>query len=305
MSFLSPNGILQIYETNPRIAPWVMGFDNWSSRIFKWGTNSGTGKNTVVDSGTQSQTRFSVRCKVEPTGDGTQDLGLALERGYLDTSADFVNVEVTGYYDAVKMLQSQPYTDKVTYYGPSGRHPSTAGPPTGCTGATYKADSSFGKGQIRFNKEVFHDHYVHDSWQPQDSTTSAIIKSGFKQNKRVGFKYVNFLYQRPTDQKIVRRIEIWLDVGGAISYTSTPKNQWKLLSVRTDEGDWGERMTECKCPSNTQVISWGGPHVTYRADYYQLKLSLASVYEIKAPIQTVQVYQVQGKTYDTGQLITG
>lgn len=70
--FKAANDVLQIYENNPRIPIWVMGYRNWTDRAGS-GSASGTGNNTVVT--LSGQVRYCVKCK-RGAGDGIKDLGL-------------------------------------------------------------------------------------------------------------------------------------------------------------------------------------------------------------------------------------
>lgn len=281
-SRLAENGVLQIYDIDTRVPPWTLGFGDWAGRVFKWGTNSGTGKNTVVSS-SASAIRFSIKCK--PTaGDGTTDLGLAAQRGYLDSSADWKSVELTGYIDIPKVVDSGSYK-RVTLYGPSGRHPAASWPDTAvCTGNTYKGNFRFGDGTVRFDKENYHNSYTQDSYIHPSDAVKTIIKAALTQGKRVGYKFVNQLLQ---DGR--RLIELWVDIGGAISYTESPKNKWLLVANKVDNNNWGKDMTNCKAPRDQQTIHWGGPHVTVRTDGNEIKMSLATVREIKPRATTYSV----------------
>ncbi len=84
-----------------------------------------------------------------------------------------------------------------------------------------------------------------------------IVKACDKTGKRVGFKWINFRY-RDSQGEWVRRLEIWLDVGGAITFSEAPRNQWKLMAVKEDDGSfaWGQNTSGCGCPSDTYTLGY-------------------------------------------------
>lgn len=285
--YIAPNGVRQRYDKNPRIPLWVMGMSSgWKERTSRYGVFEGTGANTIMEQ-MAGHTRFTVKCK-QNAGDGIKDLKLALQRDYLDSPDDFMNVEITGY---VEILTTETGSKPVVFYGPTGRHPAIQPDqaiPEGCSGACYKVNLRFMNGRIGFAKENYHNVYSTLPDVVPSPADQAIVKACYKMGKRVGFKWANFRY-RDAQGKWVRRLEIWLDVGGAITYSEAPKNQWKLIAIKEDDGSfpWGQNMSGCGCPSNTQIISWGAPWVTYRTDNNDLKLSLCTVQEIIPPISDI------------------
>ncbi|MDQ4072881.1 MAG: hypothetical protein M3162_01115, partial [Thermoproteota archaeon] len=132
-------------------------------------------------------------------------------------------------------------------------------------------------GRNRMAKENWHVNYSYIPWQDGPSGVVDIVKQMNEQDKRVGFKWVNF---RVGDH---RRLEIWVDVGAAIRYNETPRNQWKLVRVFEDNSNFGRRMSRCRCNDDQQAILGGAPLCTYRWDNQTAKLSLATVQEINPP----------------------
>ncbi len=281
-TYKTQNGVLQIYENNPRIPLWVMGYDNWLNRVNRGGDSDGsvygTGSNTVVTE--RGQVRYNIKCKPD-AGEGSGNHQINLKRGWSDSPDDFVNIEQTGYIDVTDLATGDDNQDN-TCYGPSGRHHGSGGL-TGCKGSTYKGSLHANNGKNRMAKENYHVDYTYVGWDEGPKGVMDVVKQMNGQNKRVGFKWVNF---KVGDY---RRLEIWVDIGGAIGYNEQPKNEWQLIRVHEDHSDMLEKMGECKCDNKRQAILWGGPYCTYRwddkieRDPTTAKLSLATIQEMSPP----------------------
>ena len=290
MSFLSENNVLQLYKNKDiNQSIWVMGFSNWMNFFTKNGAIiAGDGINTTVTA--EEQVRMNVTSipviEIKNAGNGnflkglelaTRDLAEALQRGFLFSSRDYRNVEVTGY---VEVLHESGNNDNrgIVWYGPSGRHTGTMehhrDDTRGCWGATYKTNYNTKENTIRIQKESWHVNY--------DMRTKKKPHESFKTLKKRGVKHVNFIFER--NGKMGRRIESWIDLKGVDPNTNRPKNMWKLLSIEEDHPDlkkWGTEMTLCNCSSDHQVILWAAPLVTYRWDFSRIKLSHGTVQEIE------------------------
>ncbi|MDR4492409.1 MAG: hypothetical protein R2685_16190 [Candidatus Nitrosocosmicus sp.] len=255
-----------------------MGFNNWQQRVqrggSRHGSSTGSGVNTICEE--KDQVRLNVKCKPD-SGEGSGDHKKNMTRGWSDSPDDFVNIEQTGYVD-VTHLTSDHKDQDITFYGPSGRH-SGSGGSEGCKGSCYKGSLHAKDGTNRMGKENWHVKYTYGKWDWNDGPDGVkeIVKQMNGQNKRVGLKWINFKVGN------YRRLEIWVDVGGAISYNEQPKNEWKLIMVHEDHSDFGEEMDECGCDNKQQAILWGAPDCTYRWDGTTAKLSLATVQEINPP----------------------
>lgn len=269
---LPPSGVLQIYQNNPRIPIWVLGFDNWKVRATDTNNVSGTGRDAIYKK--SGQVRFSVKCK-QGAGDGSNNHKLNLQRGYSDSPDDFVNIEQTGYIDITNLASSSSDQD-VTWYGPTGRHTDNGGA-NKCMGSTYKGSLHAKEGKNRMAKENWHVNMTFLPWQDGPAGVKNIIKQMNEQSKRVGFKWVNYRVGN------YRRREIWVDIGGAIGYNENPKNKWQLVRLHEDRSDFGDDIKDCGCDNDKQAILWGAPSCTYRWDNQTGKLSLATVQEIYPP----------------------
>lgn len=171
------------------------------------------------------------------------------DNGYMDTSADFKNYELTGY---VKLNSWTGTGDSFTWYGRGGLHHSNTGfdSPQGCEGSAYKLDVFYtGGNTARFAKESWHVHY---DFQSSNKGTSPNIL-----NKWIGIKEI--VYSKTGvnfPNKAV--MEGWIDANN--------NNTWTHIVTFTDDG-FGSGATHCPAASNDNMpISWGGPSVTIRWD---------------------------------------
>lgn len=139
------------------------------------------------------------------------------------------------------------------------------------------------KNKMRISKEAWHVNYDHGNYKEVDSS--------FKGLKKMGVKHVNFIFER--NGKLGRRIEGWIALKGIDTNTNEPKNKWKLIRVEEDHPDlldnqgdprhWGDRMRLCNCATDSQIILWAAPLVTYRWDFSRIALSHSTVQEINPP----------------------
>jgi hypothetical protein len=74
-------------------------------------------------------------------------------------------------------------------------------------------------------------------------------------NKWIGFKTV--IFNTVIDGKIAVKMENWIDV--------LNDGNWKKIYGYTDSGGFGQDGDRCG-GSADQIISWGGPIVTFRWD---------------------------------------
>jgi hypothetical protein len=285
-SFIAENGVLQIYSNNPRLPIWVMGFGNWNSRAPGSGA-SGSGAATVLQK--SGQVRYGVKCTPSANDNTEQNHKINLARGYSDTENDFVSIEQTGFVEITHQASNEKDQD-VTWYGPSGRHTGNMdddhSDKKGCMGTCYKGSLHSGTGKNRMGKENWHVNYTYEgvNWKEGPGSIDNLVKQMARSGKRVGFKWVNMKIGNK------RRLEIWVDSGGAIGYSPTdkPVNKWQLVRVYEDNSDWGEDqdgLDLCGCDNKKQVILWGAPECTYRWDNQTAKLSLDTIQEITPPTE--------------------
>lgn len=267
-----PNGVLQIYPTNPDgAAPWTLGFGDWPSRTRQWGTVTGDGAATIVTAG--GQVRLTVKAE-ESDCEGEQDHGLALSRGWMCSPLDWRNWEMTGYVRLDIAATDQADHDW-TWYGNGGRH-TGAGPPLGCLGSSYKASYDYVTGSVRAAKESWHVNYDQRPWEPVAGGLDFTAPENA--DRWLGMKVIRY------ETGAVVRVEVWLDLAG-VDADGVPANDWQLVRVEEDSAatPWGSMATLCGAPSDDQQMRWGGPWVTWRWDSTTSSIRLMSVREILPP----------------------
>jgi hypothetical protein len=158
-------------------------------------------------------------------------------KGYMQSSNDWRNVEMTGY---IKINAYQDL-DTATWNGRGGKHNDSYS----CEGTAYKSWLWY-NGNTEFAKEQDH---------PDVSTTSEKSVTGSLTGKWIGFKFVMYNFQQ--NGKTVVKLETWLD----------PDNNKDFVKVyeKIDSGGWGNDGGACG-GSSDQLITWGGPIATFRWD---------------------------------------
>ena len=160
--------------------------------------------------------------------------------GYMQSSNDWRNVEITGY---VKLNSDS--KDNFVWYARGGRH-TGFGSPQGCEGVAYKG-GLFYDGRTRWEKEQWH--------------TGGYVFGEFGKNigpikgKWVGLKVI--MYNIVQNDKTAVKLELWVDKDN--------KNKWVKASEKIDNGGWGNNGRECGGEPD-QIITWGGPIAAFRWD---------------------------------------
>ena len=190
-------------------------------------------------------------------------------KGYMQSPNDWKNVEITGYLKLnkqggdVRGNSGALVGGHYTLYARGGKHTGFGAPNGGCEGTSYHADWAY-DGSTRFAKEQWHVSYV---FTPYKSATDPII------DKWIGFKMIMYNIQQNGTTAV--KMEIWVD----------PDNNgnWVKVNDFVDSGGWGKAGGECGGAPD-QIISWGGPIVTYRWDNSpDVDIRDFSVREIQAP----------------------
>jgi hypothetical protein len=177
-------------------------------------------------------------------------------KGYMQSSNDWKNVEMTGY---VKVNAYQDM-DTITWYGRGGKHNDSYR----CEGTAYKSWLWY-NGKTEVAKEQYF---------PETTSTSEKSVTGSLTGKWIGFKFVMYNFQQ--NGKTVVKLETWID----------PDNDKDFVKVyeKIDSGGWGNDGAGCG-GSSDQIISWGGPIVTFRWDNANnVDMKWLSVREIKPPV---------------------
>jgi hypothetical protein len=180
------------------------------------------------------------------------------QKGYMQSSNDWKNFEMTGYVKVISGSSGENFA----WYGRGGRHTGD-GWPEGCEGSAYKGDLYY-DGRTRFAKEQWHVSYV---FTPHKQPIGSI------EDKWVGFKTI--MWNTFQNGATVVKMQIWLD-----RYNN---NNWVKVDERIDSGGWGNEGGECSgWPA--QRITWGGPIATFRWDgATNVHIKNFSVREIQPP----------------------
>jgi F5/8 type C domain-containing protein len=257
-----PFGIQKIYPTKAGGEEWFMdmtdGKDPRSSPPSLTKNSDGSFK---VGS---SKVRYGVFTTdgYNPGQIDTLDHGTIAQTGFMQSSKDWKNVEMTGY---VKVNSGQS-GENFAWYARGGRHTGD-GNPEGCEGVAYKADLGY-DGRTRFAKEQWHVSYdFTDHKNPMSSI----------EDKWVGFKGI--MWNMVHNGETVVKMEIWVDK----NEDGKQDGPWVEVDENTDSGGWGNSGSECGGASD-QIITWGGPIATFRWDgATDVDIKNFSVREIQPP----------------------
>jgi hypothetical protein len=225
----------QIYpssKTNPQ--HFILGSN---SHAIEGGNITGTAPNFHFGGGQQ---RANVRASGS-NGNGLADHGRATSQGYMSSTKDWRNVEMS------LGIKNWTGNDGITMYCRGGRHTGSHG----CEGFAYKG-TLYNSGRCRLAKESWHVNY--DYWP--DSNTQATTNTGFK--------FICY------DNNQFVTLEIWCDPGLT--------NNWKLIKKEIDNG-FGSGSGSC-AGRDGQPGLWGGPFATLRSDVDEIDFSYFSVREI-------------------------
>jgi hypothetical protein len=233
-------GIKKIYSTKPGGEEWYMNMQGPEND-----PRTKTPSMSKNSDGSWKITSGKVRYSVYTSSgyhpdDVVKDHSVLATRGYMQNPNDWKNVEMTG-----QVRFNSGGDDEWTYYARGGRHTSN-GWPDGCEGAAYKGSLDYTGGQVRWAKEQWHVSYVFQPWKNSTATGDG---------KFVGFKTV--MYNIEQNGKTVVKLESYVDPNN--------NNQWQKVYEYIDKGGWGGDGIECK-GSSDQVLTWGGPSVTFRWD---------------------------------------
>ncbi|MGA8081003.1 MAG: Ig-like domain-containing protein [Candidatus Nitrosopolaris sp.] len=273
-NLVDPFGIREIYPTKTGGEQWFMNMND----ITHDPRTSFTASNPTLTRNPDGSWKVSstqVRFNVFPSSGYHHELITTLNqqqletKGYMQSPNDWKNVEITGYLKLnkqggdVRGNSGALVGGHYTLYARGGKHTGFGAPNGGCEGTSYHADWAY-DGGTRFAKEQWHVSYV---FTPYKSATDPII------DKWIGFKMI--MYNIQQNGTTVVKMEIWVD----------PDNNgnWVKVNDFVDSGGWGKAGGECGGAPD-QIISWGGPIVTYRWDNSpDVDIRDFSVREIRAP----------------------
>jgi hypothetical protein len=273
-NMVDPFGIREIYPTKAGGEQWFMNMSDITHdpRASFEASNTGLTRNP---DGSWKVSSTEVRFNVLTSSGYHNELITTLNqqklaaKGYMQSPNDWKNVEITGYLKLneqggdVRGHSGALVGGHYTLYARGGKHAGFGAPDGGCEGTSYHADWAY-DGGTRFAKEQLHVSYV---FTPYKLSTDSIM------GKWVGFKMIMYNIQQNGTTAV--KMEIWVD----------PDNDGNWVNVNdfVDSGGWGKDGGECGGAPD-QIISWGGPIVTYRWDNSpDVDIKDFSVREIQAP----------------------
>jgi hypothetical protein len=262
-SGVDPFGIRKIYPTKQGGEEWFMDMtDGSDARSNPPSLTKNSDGSFKVTSG---QVRYGVFTSsgYNPDEIDTLDQAELVAKGYMQSPNDWRDFEQTGY---VKVNEGD-QDENFAWYGRGGRHTGN-GFPEGCEGTAYKP-ALFYDGRTRFAKEQWHVSYVFTNHK------SAIPGGIF--GEWVGFKAMQ--WNAVENGNTVVKMEIWLDK----NQDGNEDGPWEKVDEHTDRGGWGDEGEECGGEPD-QILTWGGPIVTFRWDgASDVDIKNFSVREIQPP----------------------
>lgn len=250
-------GVEELYPTKSGGDEWFMDMND---------PNADEDRFTTKDSITQNpdgswkveddQIRMNVFTKsgYDPEKIETYDQKVLAKRGYMQDPSDWKNVEITGYVKLNDYDDSDDSLGYFSWYARSGLHTHEEGP----NGENQECEGTGVKPRIYYDgtsaavKELFHNE-GYAVTNKQDGSTDAL------EGRWMGIKTVIYDVEMSDGSTAVKQ-ELWVDEDG-------DGHGWKKVNEYLDDGGW-EADSDNKCGgSKNQVISWGGPVVTFRWDH--------------------------------------
>lgn len=184
----------------------------------------------------------------------TMNHNILNEQGYMSTSKDWRNIEVTIYF---KYRTKDDNDKRLVIYTRGGKHSKSRK----CEGFSYKASLSMNNGTTHFTKEQWHGNQSNTD----EHDTLAL---GNLRNKWIGFKFCIFNINQ--DKHVMG--EIWVD--------KDDTNTWTKADSFVDQGGWGEMAGACQSGEGASAPDYigihGGPLIFYKwendADFKKLSV---------------------------------
>jgi hypothetical protein len=256
-------GIKMIYCTKLGADEWFINMMDPEENLDRFNPKSNITKNADGSwKVTDTQVRMNVIIKAGYDQDliTTYDAPALAAKGYMQSAADWKNVEITGY---VKVNNPGSGDDNFAWYARGGYHGSSAGDGgSGCEGTAYKGDLHY-SGRTRIAKEQWHNTgYAYSDYKA--------AQDGSIVGRWVGFKTVMF-----NTSATAVNVELYADWDA--------NNTWVKIDEHLDSGDFGDEGEHCGGTPG-QAVTWGGPIATFRWDSAtNVDFRHLSVREIAAP----------------------
>ncbi|MGE0550775.1 MAG: carbohydrate-binding protein [Kofleriaceae bacterium] len=239
-----PFGIKELYCTKPGGDEWFVNMTNPTVNLGRFNPKSSITRNS---DGSWKVTDTQVRMNVF-TAEGykaslitTYNQSQLATKGYMQSSNDWTNVEMTGY---VRVNNPGSGDDNLSWFARGGYHGNTAGDDgTGCEGTSYRGNVHF-SGATTIAKKHWHPSgYAYTARKP--------AQAGSLVGKWVGIKTV--IYNRGNTSVV----EVYADWNA--------NNTWVKVDENIDATGFGVEGTHCMGAADGR-ISWGGPIATFAWD---------------------------------------
>ena len=263
-------GIRRIYPTdiNPeRSQAWLLGIGDWEARAPGW-----EGRRSKPDGFLQlkvtkddGQIRYNVQSIPNASSVTEKDQGKLRSRGFMGTSKDWKNVEMTMYARINKAEGDRNGGKHFELLARGGSNHTDSKP---CEGTALHTNL-YVTGRVKLEKELSHTKgYTEDDPSIDNVTTNLM-------HRWIGMKGI--FYNKSNGNV---KIELWLDKDANNVWGDNPILEYE------DRGNWriqNNRNNECGGDKN-EKITWGGPVVIFRWDNLtDVDIKYASVREIISP----------------------
>lgn len=255
-------GVRMLYPTKPGGEQWL--FDSAESQNTRHAGKGGRfDPQGPIDQNTDGSWKMKapkVRMNVytsscyHPERISTYDQDELVKKGYMQDPNDWKNVEITGFVKVNGIVDAK-VDDGFSWYARGGKH----SPSRQCEGTSYKGDL-FYSGKTRFAKEQWHSRGY--------SFTKKVASTGPLLGRWIGFKFVVFnksINNHEDRRQSMSHDSLAVVLQAWISETADKEN-WIKADEFIDAGGWGKEGSRCGASSPDQLISWGGPIVTFRWD---------------------------------------
>lgn len=216
--------------------------------------------------------------------------------GYMMTSKDWRNVEMTGYFRVNTYATAATLPAQIRMYvrgalSTSASTPTMGSPPKppSCGATQYHAQIFLPTASAQFQKYLQY---------PSAYTTSNTSKANaftFSKGKWLGVKFIVYNVASNANAYMV----LYLDE--STTDISRPANNWKKIIEYTDTGSWNAGVGSACGGTNTDIITWGGPTAVFSADNItDFDIALCSIREIDTTLDPPLEQPFSGDTGAAG-----
>jgi hypothetical protein len=252
-------GVKALYPTKPWGEQWFMNMADPDSDSRLDIGNSITKNSDGSWKIKSSKVRMNVHTSAgyDPDDIDTYNQKTLATQGYMQSSRDWKNVEITGYVEF-----NSASSNNFSWFTRGGRHYDED-----CEGTAYKGRLFYYSGETGFAKEQWHSGGY--AFSSSKDVTSSVM------DRWIAFKFI--AYNTWQDGKKVVVLENWLNNEG------DKTSSWKKVMSTVDDGGWGNEGDRCS-GNPDQIITWGGPISGFRWDgASDVDFKWLSIREIQPP----------------------